>query len=264
MTYLMESSDEAARLEGKTDADKVRERLRLLDVQPGWRVLDAGAGTGAIARLFAELVGSTGEVVAFDASADRLAHGEKLARAAGLTRVKFERGDLYSPPFPNDSFDLVWSEFVFEYLADPDAVLARLIPLVRPGGKLVVADLDGNGVFHDPVTPAFAAGMEKLAAAIAGGFDPHAGRKLYNRFRRAGLKDVAVRAMPYHLYPGMAPDQEMDNWRAKFVTLRPRGIAAFGSEAAYDAFVAEYLGLLRDPDSLNYSVLFMVEWRRPA
>jgi hypothetical protein len=99
---------------------------------------------------------------------------------------------------------------------------------------------------------------------LRGSFDPYAGRRLFNRFRRAGLEGVRVHAQPYHLYAGTAAPEEMRNWEQKFATLRPRAAAAFGGEAAYDAFVAEYLGLLRSPDALNYSVLFMTEWSRPA
>jgi ubiquinone/menaquinone biosynthesis C-methylase UbiE len=261
--YLMDDPAEAERLEGKTDPARVRERLALLGVRPGMRVLDAGAGTGAIARLFAELVGPTGEVVAFDLSPERLAHGEQIARAAGLSQLRFQAGDLYAPPFPPDNFDLVWSEFVFEYLADPDAALRALVPLVRPGGKLVIADLDGNGIFHDPTPPAFAKGLETLARVLGQSFDPHAGRKLYHRFRRAGLGPVQVQAMPYHLYAGAAPEHEMRNWEQKFKTLRARVADAFGGLVAYDAFAAQYLAHLRDPDTLTYSVLFLVEWSRP-
>jgi ubiquinone/menaquinone biosynthesis C-methylase UbiE len=263
--YLMDDPSEAERLEDKTDPARVRERLALLGVKPGMRVLDAGAGTGAIARLFAELVGPSGEVVAFDMSPERLAHGERIARAAGLNQLRFQSGDLYAPPFAKDSFDVVWSEFVFEYLADPDAALRCLIPLVKPGGKLVIADLDGNGIFHDPLSPAFANGLAVLEKVLGKSFDPHAGRRLFHRFRKAGLEDVKVRAMPYHLYAGAAPEHEMRNWEQKFKTLRSRAADAFGGLASYDAFAAEYLQHLRDPDTLTYSVLFLVEWtRQPA
>jgi SAM-dependent methyltransferase len=261
----MESHDEAARLEEKTDAARVRDRLRLLNVRPGWRVLDAGAGTGAVARVFAELVGPSGEVVAFDASTERLAHGERTARSLGVQNLQFVSGDLYQLPFPADSFDLVWSEFVFEYLEDPDAVLRQLLPLVRPGGKLVIADLDGNGIFHDPAPPEFAEKIAILERVLTSSklFDPHAGRRLFRRFRDAGLAPVRVHVSPYHLYAGVAPPGDMRNWEQKFRMLRRRFAAEFGGEAAFDAFAAEYLAHLRNPDTLTYSVLFVVEWTRP-
>lgn len=261
-SYLMESSDESVRLEEKTDAEAVRARLGLVGLSAGMRALDAGAGTGAIARVMAELVGPKGSVVAFDASEERLAHGRKVAAERGVTNLEFVRGDLYAPELPAASFDFVWCEFVFEYLADPDKVLAHLVRLVRPGGKLVVGDLDGNGLFHDPMTPEFERDMEELRHALTGSFDALAGRRLFSRFRKAGLDGMKVHAQPYHLYPGAAPDQEMSNWETKFKTLRPRGVRALG-EARYDRFAKQFLELLRSPDALTYSVLFLVEWQRP-
>src|SRR4029453_8584581 len=59
--YLMDGASEGARLEAKTDAMTVRHRLELLRVPVGGRILDAGSGTGAIARVLAQMTGSDGE-----------------------------------------------------------------------------------------------------------------------------------------------------------------------------------------------------------
>ena len=264
MSYLMESGDEAGRLEQKTNAEEVRRRLRLVGIRPGARCLDAGSGTGAIARVMAEEVGSTGAVVAFDASAERLAHGEKLACETGLKNLSFKQGDLYDPPFEKASFDFVWCEFVFEYLSEPDRVLEKLAALVAPGGTLVVGDLDGNAIFHDPVTPSFSERLDTLIASLKGSFDPHAGRQLFARFRRGGLDVAKVQVLPYHLDPGSISKHERINWEGKFKTLRTRGEPALGGAAKYDAFVDEFMALLDSPDTLTYSVLFLVSWTRPA
>ncbi len=259
----MDTAEEGARLEAKTDANAVRRRLDLLKIPKGARALDAGAGTGAVARIIAELVGPEGSVVAFDASEERLALGRRIAAEQGVGNLSFEKGDLYAPPFSPASFDFVWSEFVFEYLADPDRVLKNLAALVRPGGKLVIADLDGNGIFHDPMPPAFEATLARLVAGLGDSFDPHAGRRLYGRFVRAGLTPAAVHVLPYHLYPGRIPAEERANWVRKLEGLRPRGEPALGGSAAYSAFMEEYLALFDDPATLSYSILFMVEWPRP-
>src|SRR5260370_4212131 len=146
--YLMESALEAERLEAKTDSEAVRRRLELVGLRPGMRALDAGAGSGAVARVMAETVGPTGEVIAIDFPLDRIRHGSRLAKGSGVPNLSFVVDDLYSPGLREKSFDFVWCEFIFEYLADPDAVLAQLAALVRPGGKLVGRDRDGNGTFH--------------------------------------------------------------------------------------------------------------------
>jgi hypothetical protein len=122
-----------------------------------------------------------------------------------------------------------------------------------------VGDLDGNALFHYPMPPELEEGLPRLMAALEGRFDPYAGRKLFHRFRRAGLSDVRVHVLPYHLYAGAASEHDMLNWTAKFATLRPAGERAFGSKEAWERFGERFLDLLRDPDALTYSILFLVE-----
>lgn len=261
--YLMENPHEPDRLEAKTDREDVDRRLELVGLERGMVALDAGAGTGAIARVMADRVGPAGRVVALDFSAERTSWGAKKAHAERKHNVHFVRGDLYAPPLA-DAFDFVWCEFVVEYLADPDRAIRSLAQLVAPGGKLVVGDLDGNGFFHHPLPDDVAAALAKLEVGLQGAFDPYAGRKLFNRMRRAGLSDLRVHVLPYHLYAGTASDAAMANWTLKLQTIRPRGERVLGGAAAYQKFSDAFLALLRDPDVLNYSVLFLVEWRRPA
>jgi SAM-dependent methyltransferase len=254
--YLMESEGEGQRLEAKTDPAETQRQLALVGLRPGFRALDAGAGTGAVARVMAEMVGSGGSVVAFDGSEDRIAAGARMSSAANLA---FVAGDLYAPSLPAGSFDFIWCRFLFEYLEDPDRMLLQLVKLLKPGGKLVVGDLDGNSVFHYPIPADVEADLSRLMRALEGRFDPFAGRKLYHRFRRAGLVDLRVHMLPYHLYAGTAPEREMLNWQAKFDTLREVGTREFGSIEAYERFGKRFLQMLRDPDSLTYSTLFLVE-----
>lgn len=257
--YLMESEAEAQRLENKTSALETRRQLELVGLRAGARALDAGCGTGAVARVMAELVGPAGRVVALDGSAARLAAG---ARIAGGAAVAFAAGDVYAPPLREGTFDFIWSRFLFEYLGDPDRALGELVRLLAPGGKIVVGELDGNAVFHHPIPADLEADLGRLIRALQGRFDPFAGRKVYARYRRAGLADVRVHLLPYHLYAGAASEQEMSNWVAKFDALRAIGPSAFGSAEAYDRFGKRFLDLLRDPESLSYSILFLVEGTR--
>lgn len=262
--YLMESARETVRLEAKTSANDTRAQLALVGLPPDARALDAGAGSGAVARTMArELAGGGGRVVALDRSAARLEDGAELAARAGLRNLRFACGDLHAAPFRRASFDFVWCRFVLEYLPDPFAAIDALAALVRPGGKLVVGDLDGNAMQHYPMPPLVERGLATLMGALEGRFDPWVGRKLFHGLRRAGLRDVRVHVLPYHLYAGAAPAAALDNWTEKVRTLRPHGERAFGSAAAFDAFADAFVGMLRDPDVLTYSVLLLVEGTQP-
>lgn len=254
----MESEAEGDRLEEKTDKAETLRQLQLVGLQPGMTALDAGAGTGAVARVMAEIVGAEGEVTAFDASEKRMLQGERLARDAGIKNMHFQAGDIYSPPFQEGQFDFVWSRFVFEYLSDPELAMEKLVSLVKPGGRLVVGDLDGNAVFHAGMEPDLEKKLHKVIDAFQDAFDPYAGRKLFGHFHKNKLQDIQVHCMPYHLYAGSLPDSEMSNWQGKLDTICPYGIKALGGEDEYVRFSEEFMAFLRRPETLTYSTLFLV------
>jgi ubiquinone/menaquinone biosynthesis C-methylase UbiE len=258
----MEHEREADRLEQKTDAELSRRHLELAGVSPGMRVLEAGSGTGAVSRVAAAMVGPSGRVVGLDASPGRSAEGRRRAAEAGLAHLDFVAGEVTAPPLREASFDLAWSRFLFGYLPDPDAALAALVRLVRPGGRVVVGEVDGHGLWHWPVPPRVAEVLPRFEAILGRAFDPFAGRKLYHRFRRAGLAQVRAHVLPYHLYTDGLPERQRLNWRLKLENLRPLGAKALGAEG-WEAFARDYLAMLEDPDTLTYSVVVFAEGTRP-
>lgn len=261
-SYLMESPLEAARLEHKTDFAQTRRQLLLAGLRPGMRALEAGTGSGAVARVMAELVGPSGSVVGVDPSGERLSYARVLAGQAGLHNLSFKQGDIVDGSFAEASFDFVFCRFVFEYLPDPDRALENLVRATRRGGKVVVADLDGNASFHDGMPAALERDLERVIGALQGRFDPFAGRKLYRRFRAQALDDVVVHLGPHHLYAGAADARQLENWRIKLEVIRPAVEAAVGGPERYEAFCHAFLEFLADPDTFTYSVLLMVEGRR--
>jgi SAM-dependent methyltransferase len=224
--------------------------------------LDAGGGTGAVARVMSRVVGPSGKVVVLDRSADRLREGRRLALLEGCSNISFVRADLEQLPDLGGTFDFVWCRFVFEYLANPDLVFENLVRAARVGGRVVVGDLDGNGVQHHPVSTELQRGLTILIEVLGTRFDPFAGRKLFTRARRAGLEDICVHVRPYHLYAGSIPGSALPNWRQKFQVIRPLAIQAFGSESAYGRFVDQFLAHLQDPDSFTYSSLILISGKR--
>jgi ubiquinone/menaquinone biosynthesis C-methylase UbiE len=112
-----------------------KSRLReLLTPQSGRLYLDVGAGTG---RAAAQLSAEYGvQVVALD----RSARMGRLAASRGLPHVVV--ADAYRLPFAAGSFDGVSADRVLQHLDDPEAVLDELVRVLRPGGRLVLADPD--------------------------------------------------------------------------------------------------------------------------
>jgi len=256
--YLMEGPAEAARLEAKTDARLTRRLLRLTRLSKGARALDAGAGTGAVAREMVRLVGPTGAVVALDGSIDRLSEGRRLALESSPVPVSFLVGDLRHVPMRSESLDYVWCRFVFEYLSDPAEVFDELLRLVKPGGKLVIGDLDGNGIFHHPFPEDLSEAMKRLEAGLRGRFDPSMGRKLYRFFWERKLGNIRTHLFPYNVYAGRASTAAIANWDQKLEVLKPIGEKIFGT-FPYSQFRSRFLDFLSREDTLSYSVLFLAE-----
>ncbi|MGQ0505680.1 MAG: methyltransferase domain-containing protein [Myxococcaceae bacterium] len=256
--YLMESADEGSRLEAKENPRATRRQLRLAGLRRGMRVLDAGAGSGVVTRAIAKVVGPQGRVVALERSSARAKLALQLCRRDGLENVHVVLGDLPAAPVASDGFDFVWSRFVFEYLNEPLAALRELHRVARPGGRVAVLDLDGNGVFHHPLPAELEASLSRLQSALKGRLDPFIGRKLFSLFVSAGLEDILVHASTHHLLAGEATGAGFENWRYKLATLAPVGKAALGGAPAYERFTKDFLDFLKDPSSLTYSVLFAV------
>jgi SAM-dependent methyltransferase len=99
------------------------------------RVLDIGAGRGAITKALVEARGSAGEIVAGDISPKML---EQLS-ALQLPGVQTRLLDANALDLPDASFDMVFAGFVLSSIPDPAPAIAELTRVLRPGGALVVS-----------------------------------------------------------------------------------------------------------------------------
>lgn len=255
----MEGDAEVRRLQLKTVDDETRDQLRLVGLDSGMRALDVGCGSGAVTRVMAAMVGPSGLALGVDGSPSRVAAGSLIP---GEAVALFTSGSLLALPV-RPIFDLVWCRFVLEYQHDPLAGIAEMLEALRPGGKLVVGDVDDHGLRHFPAPELVTRGLEVVSKALEGRFDPWMGRRLFNLMRRAGAVDIRAHVLPYHVYAGRAPDDALENWALKWQGIREQVVPAFGSPDEYDEFVEAFTSMLLDDDVFTYSSLILVEGRRP-
>lgn len=115
--------------------------LGLGEPQPGQTVLDLGSGAGLDSLLAGRRVGPTGKVVGVDFCPEMVARARRTAAALGLAHVTFITAALEELPLPDASVDLVLSNGVFNLCPDKPRVLAEVFRVLRPGGRLQMADI---------------------------------------------------------------------------------------------------------------------------
>ena len=138
--------------------------VALAHLEPGEDVLDLGSGGGIDVLLSARRVAPTGRVYGIDMTGEML----DLARAnqvrAGVTNAEFIEGSIEAVPLPDASVDVVLSNCVINLSADKPSVLAEAFRVLRPGGRLAVADV----VADQELDPAVRDDPSAWAGCIAG------------------------------------------------------------------------------------------------
>jgi len=258
--YIMDDPREAQRLSAKVDPDAWID-VHLAPLTNGaCHILDVGCGSGAITSALAKRSPHSA-VVGFDASADRLA--EATRRSQGLANFSVQQGVATALPFGDESFDLVYSRFLLEYLPDRQDAVAEMVRVCRSGGRVLLHDLDGQLLWHYPPEEPLQSDIERVLATLAAtGFNPFAGRTLFSLARRAGLQDVSVRIDPYHVLAGTPSSATLALWELKLDIARPIMVQALGSAVAADDLRRRFLAYLVREDTLTYSVLFTVSGKK--
>lgn len=115
------------------------EMLREVDIRPGYQVLDYGCGPGAYIPDVAGKVGQSGRVYALDIHPLAVERVKTLARRKQLTNVETICSDCRTG-LQDDVLDVVLLYDIFHMLSEPDAVLAELRRVLKPGGTLSFSD----------------------------------------------------------------------------------------------------------------------------
>jgi arsenite methyltransferase len=120
--------------------------VRYALLQPGETVLDVGSGGGIDTILAARRVGPEGKAIGLDVLEEMCDRGRGHAAEAGVERwTEFLRGEMEDIPLPDGSVDISISNGVLNLSARKSRALAEIFRVLRPGGRICMADLTVEG-----------------------------------------------------------------------------------------------------------------------
>ena len=200
-------------------------------LKPGERVLDVACGTGVIARLAAEQVGTTGTVTGIDVAPDMIDVARATPAPAG-TPIDWHVGDATTLPFDDNTYDAVLCQMGLMFMADRAAAVAEMRRVLVPGGRVVI---NTPGAIQAPFVVLEQSLVEHINPGLGGFvravFSMHDPDALATLLRDAGLRDITAEVSPVRL---RLPAPAEFLWQ--YINLTPMGpLVAQAPEAAKSA-----------------------------
>ena len=200
----------------------------------GETVLDLGAGAGFDAFLAARRVGTTGRVIGVDMTPDMIAKARANAARVGATNVEFRLGEIEHLPVADGTVDVILSNCVINLSPDKEAVFREAFRVLRPGGRLAIADVVATADLPKELADDVAA----LTGCVAGAARVEA---IEGWLRAIGFVDVRVttkeesRAVVAEWFPGRGLEQFVVS--ANIEGFKPGGVRATTSTTSAPATI---------------------------
>ncbi|WP_281648852.1 class I SAM-dependent methyltransferase [Parendozoicomonas sp. Alg238-R29] len=168
-------------------------QLEQVDIQKGWRCLDAGAGLGSVSRWLADKVGPEGLVDALDMDT-------KFLEEINKPTVHVLKKNLVTDTLPEKKYDFIFVRDVLMHVPEREQVLTSLVGALKPGGVLMVEDL---GLLPSGVSFQNFSSDSEMNAYVQNLFDSleehnrisfHSGYRNARLFEESGLEGVNAHA----------------------------------------------------------------------
>jgi arsenite methyltransferase len=165
----------------------------LADLRAGAEVVDLGSGSGMDTFVAALEVGASGRVIGIDMTDEQLAKAERLRSTRGIAGIEYRKAYIEDTGLPSGAFDAVISNGVINLAADKAAVFREAARLLRPGGRLALADIVTEVQLPESIT----CDATLWAACIGGAMQV---RKYVAAIESAGLKVSRIKDNPQYRF----------------------------------------------------------------
>lgn len=174
-------------------------QLEWFGLRDGMSILDVGSGPGFVTGQLLESFPNS-SVTGLEVDPVMIERAEKYLAGQASDRLRLVQGSLMSSGLPEGSFDFAIARLVFQHLQDPVAAAAAVRQLLKPGGKLVIIDIDDKLHLFDPEpsSEVQAINMRFTDDHRARGGDRNVGRKLLRILKQAGYTDTRLDLIGVH------------------------------------------------------------------
>ncbi|HEU4758736.1 MAG TPA: arsenite methyltransferase [Dehalococcoidia bacterium] len=159
--------------------------VAVAELREGETVLDLGSGGGIDVLLSARRVGPTGKAYGLDMTDEMLELARENQRKAGVTNAEFLKGEMEEMPLPDGTVDVIISNCVVNLSPDKDRVLAEAHRVLKPGGRLAIADIVTRG----RMPAALKRSLELWAGCVAGALSEDEYR---SKLAAAGFEGIEI------------------------------------------------------------------------
>jgi len=164
----MDDPREAERLEKKVNTAYWVDKYFKLISDAGDSTLEVGCGPGSLLSAVKKSYPRQ-HVFGIDISHERISYSRTH------DSVHFVQANGLTLPFFEASFDTVYTRFLLEYLSEPEQIVEEIYRVCKPGGKVMLQDLDSQLITNWPIDESLESGINKIVGALAStGFDAQA------------------------------------------------------------------------------------------
>ncbi|MES2207193.1 MAG: methyltransferase domain-containing protein [Pseudomonadota bacterium] len=252
--YVLGTHDEEIQrlgLQHRVWRSKVLDCWHRSGIREGSRVLDIGAGPGYATLDLAEIVGSSGQIIAVERSNRFVEFAQAACRSRGFNNVQLHELDLMSDDsLPAEGVDAAWCRWVASFVSSPATLIKRLATAIKPGGVAIFHEYVDYSTWRlAPPNQALEEFVNQVMESWrSSGGEPNIALQLPSLLAEAGF---TIRCATPQIFCA-SPADYVWQWPASFININLKRLLELGrvSEAWVTTVRHEFAAAASNPSSL--------------